>query len=650
MKISSLAYKNLRGNFYKYMMYTLSNSLIVGTFFIFANFIFNPSIDFRNLGGHAIAAMGAVFAVVISEIIILIFAVLFIGYSTAIFLKSRGKEFGILSLYGMTKKDIRKYVARENILLSLISIFIGIFFASILSGIFLIIMGKLIDEKLAIYISFQAIGLTSLVFFILFQASSYIMLFRIKDREIVDEIKSSSRPREMPNFSKKKAITGIILLFIAYIVAWFIDGILVPLAMIPVTIITIVGTYFFFTQASIYLTRKLKEVEGIKYNKISLITSSQLIFKLKDTARLMFLASILLAISLTATESILSFYTELDRLMDIDTYEDFSFSLEAGRKNKDEILSYVRGEIGDKNLRLADENIFKLLKLENLKYKKVNSLHENILVISQDDYKKTLGDKEELSLEPGQAKYFHEDSRYNPDMSKDNSWKKYSEESIVFLTDKKELSLELLPETFGINLSTRGMAYEDLLVLNELDFKELYRSSPAEGKIQYINYSFKKSKNLHKDLGVLEKNLLDAYNLNIYNKIKLSHNSKVNFKTILFIGFFISFIFIVASGSMIYFKLFNEIKEDEVEYKILYQIGMCRKDIYKIIARQIDLVFLLPYLVGVIHSIFAFKSLSNLLGMKSIKNALTVYLFFLLIEIMYLGLIKRLYIKKLNFK
>lgn len=104
MKISNMAMKNIKGNLYRYIMYYLSNAFAVTIFFIFANFVFHPSMDPNSITGSATAKQGVVSGMIACQVIIVIFSVLFVGYSTSIFLKSRGKEFGLLSLYGMTKK------------------------------------------------------------------------------------------------------------------------------------------------------------------------------------------------------------------------------------------------------------------------------------------------------------------------------------------------------------------------------------------------------------------------------------------------------------------------------------------------------------------------------------------------------------------
>ncbi len=48
--------------------------------------------DVKTADGHPVVRMGAANGMIISQVIIVIFSILFVGYSTSIFLKSRGEK------------------------------------------------------------------------------------------------------------------------------------------------------------------------------------------------------------------------------------------------------------------------------------------------------------------------------------------------------------------------------------------------------------------------------------------------------------------------------------------------------------------------------------------------------------------------------
>lgn len=650
MKTSKLAYRNFKGNFYRYAMYALSNAFAVTAFFIFANFVFHPEFDPKNLGGHEIAAMGAISGMIASQIIIVMFSILFVGYSTSIFLKSRGKEFGLLSLYGMTKKQIRSYVAKENTLLSLFSVVVGIVVGGIFSKLFLLIMENLLELDLAFNIAAKAVGLTFVVFFLLFQLTSYIMLFRIRDKEIVEEIKTSKIPKVLPKFSRVKALIGLVILILAYGVAWFVDGVLVPLAMVPVTILTIIGSYFLFTQFSIYLAARLKESSKVKYNRIRLISSSQIIFKLKDTAKVMFLASILIAVSLTATETIVSFYTEIGRMNNLDTYEDLGIVRTGDYLDDEETILNVEDILKKHRLAIEDDFLVKLIRTDNLDYEEGNGAFQNPLAISLKDYNDILlkSGKEPLELGQGQGIYVHRNEQHNPHVLIGDYQPKFFKDHISLGAQDRTLDLKVEEEIFGAEINFFMLGGGDMFIVNDEDFLSLYDEDYKENQIKYNVYKFKDAREALaiKD-DIMEEN---QHKDGITTHLRLNQLREVErqFATILFIAFFIAFLFFIASGSIIYFKLFNEIRQDKLEYDILAKIGMKEGDLKRVISRQLAILLFIPFLVGMVHSLFALKSLSNLLRMNLIKNGILVGLGFLVFQLVYFLIIKNIYMKKLK--
>src|SRR5690554_135812 len=114
MKICNIAAKNLKGNLYRYIMYYLSNVFTISVFYIFANFVFHPNLSDGPLAPSGAGHIGVINGIIACLVIIVIFSVLFVSYANSIFIKSRGKEFGLLSLFGMTGGQIKKYVLIEG--------------------------------------------------------------------------------------------------------------------------------------------------------------------------------------------------------------------------------------------------------------------------------------------------------------------------------------------------------------------------------------------------------------------------------------------------------------------------------------------------------------------------------------------------------
>lgn len=485
MKISNMALKNIKGNMYRYIMYYLSNSFAVTAFFIFANFIFHPAIDLKSCEGHAIAKMGAANGMIISQVIIVIFSVLFVGYSTSIFLKSRGKEFGLLSLYGMTRKQIKKYLLIENTFISILSIATGILTGVVFSKLFFMIMEGFLNIKLPLHISFKAIGLTTIIFFALFEIISIFMLFRIKNKEIIEQVKSSKVPKTIPEFSKGKAILGVVLLIIGYTVAWFVEGILVPLAMIPVVLIVIAATYFLFTQFSIAIANKILNNENILYKKTNMVAYSQMIFKLQDTAKVLFLAYVLGTITFSATGTIYSFYTEVSRITGLETAHEMVIVQKGDTLADNEVIRNVERKLEDNNIKVRQ--IYRVEGRSISSVVKEGEEPQEFFVMSNSDYNrlaKTLG-KKLVNVKENQVIYNHpyNDLTESEEVNDENRKAKWDEIGLNIGGDAKKFKLE--EEIHGQVIAVSTVGYSKVLILNDRDFDKVLKSTNKEDVVVY---------------------------------------------------------------------------------------------------------------------------------------------------------------------
>src|SRR5690606_5410579 len=80
-----------------------------------------------------------------------------------------------------------------------------------------------------------------------------------------------------------------------------------------------------------------------------------------------------------------------------------------------------------------------------------------------------------------------------------------------------------------------------------------------------------------------------------------------------FLGAFLFLVFIFATGSIIYFKILSESFRDKAKYEILKKIGTTDFEIKEAVSKQVGMFFLMPLIVGIVHSIVAISVLSDLL-------------------------------------
>lgn len=80
----------------------------------------------------------------------------------------------------------------------------------------------------------------------------------------------------------------------------------------------------------------------------------------------------------------------------------------------------------------------------------------------------------------------------------------------------------------------------------------------------------------------------------------------------LFIGSFLGIIFVLATGSIIYYKQLSEAHANQKYYEVLRKIGVTKKEVRKSISNQVSFSFISPIIVGLTHSLFALPIINNM--------------------------------------
>ena len=649
MKLYNIAMENLRGNLYRYIMYYLSNVFTVAVFYIFSNFLFHPNLNNGPLAPNATVHVGAINGIIICLIIIIMFSILFISYATSIFLKSRGKEFGLLSLLGMTNRQIRKYVLVEGTIISVLSIATGLLTGILFSKLFFMAMEVFMEISFPFNISIKALAITVVLFFLLLETVNIVSLLQIRNKEIVEQLKTQKIPKEVPKFSTFKSMLGIVLLILGYVAAWIVDEVFVVIAMIPVVIIVVAGTYFIFTQFSILLANKLTKNKKAFYDRTNMVAFSQMRFKLKDTAKVLFLASVLGAITFTATETIFSFFTEIPNVTGISNMPQDIAIIQEG-ENLNDNLSIVKAMdiLKDYGFVVEEYQRVKLIRVINEKEEYEDGHVSDILAISNSDYNKLASymGKEKVQVGEGEVIYNYpfRTVYYDEGIVKNIE---FPYEVVTLNINGETGDFTVKGEVHG-SVTTLLNRRSDLIILNDADYNRISKKAEEKDLVIFNGINIDRWKRAYQASLKIQDMLGERYQEMFFSKTIPYREMKNFYGVALFIGFFVAFLFFIASGSIIYFKLFNEIKQDGIEYNILKKIGITKKEMKGMITKQIAAIFFLPFIVSTIHSLFALKSLSNLLDTKLIANGFIVMAGYFICQGIYFLIIRKIYINKIE--
>lgn len=241
MTFPQFAYKNITRNLRSYLAFYLSSSFAVMIFFMFAMFIFHPALEKGYM--NTIAKKGMVFA----EWVIFGFSIFFILYSASAFLKTRKKEFGILSIQGASPKQLRQLITCENIFIGMVSILTGIFGGTVLAKMFFTAGTYIVEmEALPLYLPWKAFVLTLGVFFLLFTFISQFTLFIIRSENTISLLKGTEKPKKELKPSLILSFLGVLFLGTGYGMALVAKTNMTTGAII--LILTVIGTYLFYSQ------------------------------------------------------------------------------------------------------------------------------------------------------------------------------------------------------------------------------------------------------------------------------------------------------------------------------------------------------------------------------------------------------------------
>jgi putative ABC transport system permease protein len=164
-------------------------------------FINHPDLDTSLFANYIIAAMQ------VTEVIIYLFLSLFVFYSASVFLKSRNKDFGILYTIGISKKQVKKIIFIENLIINIVASVLGIVLGLVFAKVVLIIISSLIGiEPLKFYISIKSIIIIILYFTLLSILTSYFASFVVREDKVIKLLKGTQMPKPEPKSSPILAI------------------------------------------------------------------------------------------------------------------------------------------------------------------------------------------------------------------------------------------------------------------------------------------------------------------------------------------------------------------------------------------------------------------------------------------------------------
>ncbi|GKU80324.1 FtsX-like permease family protein [Paenibacillus sp. L3-i20] len=648
MTFRSLALSNIRGNWRSYSAFFLSSVFSVLIFYIYAAFIMHPDV----LNGNIMAAEKVRTGMLYCLYIIIIFSFLFILYSNSAFLKTRKQEFGLFSLFGMTKAQLRKLVIYENIVISILAISVGIGLGVLFSKLFFMALAALLglDTTISFVIPLKAVWMTAGGFFTLFMVISVWTVLRMRRTEIIELLGASKQPKGKLVYSPWLVTLGVLCLITGYSLAVLMTVRTFVIFSMPILITVIVGTYLLFTQLSIVLLRVVQNRHSIYYKRTNMLIFAQLGYKIKDNARILFVVSILSAVIMTAMGTV--YLMNIQGKQEVVKSAPYTISyVERGLHtqkviNPDELRKIVQNDglsikyeakvigIGYEQYSVKFDNGSRIGTNEGSEYE------QHAMIISVSDYNKMAKyqGKQSIIVESGKMlvlyPYF-EQTTFGRGIAKGK-------------INGKEIEIPVTDSSNTIVMNNWITSNSVTFVMEDLSYMNLLTKVSEEEQLVFYGYELanweKAAPTVNKLAKLIPQELKEESD---FSRTVQFTEVKEMVSLTLFIGMFISLLFFIAAGSMIYFKLFTEIQEDQAQFKGLSRIGMTSKEIRRIVVTQIGIIFYLPCIVGISHALFAMAALDNLMETSNWIYSFVVIGIYVGMQTIYFLLASRSYMKSM---
>ncbi|MFF2587058.1 FtsX-like permease family protein [Peribacillus butanolivorans] len=637
MNLRHLAKRNIQGNTQRYLAYFFSIVFSVSIFFIYASFIFHPDVVNANISGGQIVRV----ALIAAEIVIIVFSVFFIAYSNAAFIQPRKKEFGLLTLFGMSKSQLRKLIYMEQTIVSLVSIAIGVGLGFLFSKLFLMIVSSLlaVEEPLAFVLVPKAFVYTIVGFFLLFQLLSLLSLLQIENLEVVDLLKDKQKPKKMPFVSKWLIALSVICLSISYYLAVTMTLNNSFLRVLPILFFVLIGTYFLFSQNIVALCRRLYGKKESLYNGTNLITQTNLIFEIKNYSRLFFLTSIITAVILTAAGTLFMFTADLKK-QGLDNIPQAIGWIE----NDASVYSVIQPSEVEKTLK---KDGFKIPYKVNVTGVPVTQMMPNLgtgelsenqsLLISERDYNKVTAFRklDPVQLSGEEALFIYPYATLNFQFVQQGDQKELH-------YGKKIIQVTMVGQRNQTIIAPIGSA-TTLMVVDDKMYTDITDNVLLKQKVRVRGYEVKDWEDAIETSEKIEKIAINPEQNKLQTRAPIYEKLRQGSMLTLFIGLFVSLLFFIVQGSMMYLRVFTNLEDKKIQINALDRMGLTRKEIRKILSAEIRILFFVPFVIGVVHAIFAFVALSNLLGSNLLGYSALVIGTYFLFQLLYYQATKRMY-------
>ncbi|MBQ8998819.1 MAG: ABC transporter permease [Clostridium sp.] len=615
MSLFDIVSKNIKKNFSLYALYMFSISFVLMVFFCFISFSLNGVVLEQIFSDNRM--------VLIAKFIVLVlmaFVLFYMSYSNTFFMQRRMKELGTYTLLGFSRSKMVGLLLMESALMCCIGLIVGILLGGLahrgIIQLLVEILGLQLGNLEIPFINIQAVQIT-----ILFIVGLLIVIFlsNIKflySKTLVQLVKIENAVEKQIKVKSTLSVLGIVLLTIGYLIAldigrekqsiWYTIG-FAPMMFVTVFLV-VIGTILFISHGLPYIMLKFRNNKKHLYKDINMILIPKFVQRIRTNAKMLIMITLISTVTLCIVGgTLITFYYPKQGFGRIIPAA-FEFPIEDDSQ-LEVVKAKLENTVGNKNIIYKETNLILAKSFsKKLPYEYTLSEGGGFQLIKQSDYnelmqlqgKKELGEQlqhEQCIL----VKYQHE----KENIDKGNIYTVNINENTSIKIKVKDVTLD---NPIGFNNAI------GILVISDEVYEQVIDQAQSINRVMSIyGEDLRENKESYEALMPLFSKVSRFQSAYSRESEFVAYNSPL-----LLIITFSTIVFFVATGSILYFNNISASLYDKNIINVLKKLGYQRDKIKLIIRRQTLIFFIIPYIIGGIHSFFALYCFSalmpNLLG------------------------------------
>ena len=623
---NKLAISNLIKNRKLYYPFALAVLLAVTISYLFYSLTFNPKmVEMR--GGSSIQ-----FTLQLGLIVVTLASAIIVLYANSFVMKNRSKELGIYGMLGLEKRHLISMTFKELLIFGLVTVTAGIGIGALFDNLIFALLLKLSKMKVELVATFQWSVVLSilLVFGFIFLVIVFLNAIRIIRMDALQLSREKAKGEKKGRFLVFQTILGLLSLGSGYYLAQSVTNALLAISTFFLAVILVIlGTYLLFNAGITVFLKMLKKNKKYYYKPNNLISVSNLIFRMKKNAVGLATIAILSTMVLVTMSAATSIYNGSENIKKLLYPHDMSISGQNVEvEDLDQLLTQYAKE---KNLTISTKDVlsyasFGLSSQDGTKLTAFEKGQNNVmpktvfLVFDQKDYEKMTGQK--LNLTGNEVGLWARNDQLKNQKAFSLNNQNY--------TIKEAIQQDFIANHVSNPYVLLVSDYNYLVVADIQSFLEQYQDSAVYTQLyggMDVTASLEEQLKLSDDF----EEFVNNFSHNLKNEDGMVYGggtasdaiAQMNalFGGVLFIGIFLSIIFMIGTVLVIYYKQISEGYEDRERFVILQKVGLDQKQIKQTINKQVLTVFFLPLAFAFLHLAFAYHMLSLILKVVGVVDS-----------------------------